>query len=264
VINERSATPSRVNQSRLANAVRHACLAGFGLLVACSLSANGVTYLSDDRSTSISAQGPSAHTSTPNTTATDIPAMDFLDRHLSASGTVAWQQMNGWTPAPTIGTARQDATFTANQISVNSSLSVTAGGDPYGSHYSPGCSGSVSASSFFEIEFSVAAATQYNYMFDFDPTSTLTTANLCLISANHGSQQLFRTSGDYISGILAPDTYTLQFVLASTASGAQSGFNSGSAVFNFTPTPAPEPTAFALVGVGMVMLGLWRRREKKA
>jgi len=261
-MNEQSMTVARANQSLFAKSIRNACVAGLGLLAIGCFSASGVTYVSDTRSTTVSAQGPSTHTTTPNTSVTDTPAMAFIDRQLSASGTVCWQQMNGWTPAPTTGTARQDATFTPTQISVNSSLSVSAGGDPYGSHYAPGCSGTVTASSLFEVEFSVATATQYNYMFNFDPTSTLTAASLWLVSDTHGSQQLFRTSGAYVSGILAPDTYTLQFVFASTAIGAQSGYNSGVATFNFAPAPVPEPTTFAVFGLGLVALGVWCRKEQ--
>lgn len=256
-------TLSPFHQNLFANSLRNASLLAAGFLVAASFTAQGVTFLSDNRHTSVTVQGPSAHTSTPNTTVTDTPTIDFLDKHLSASGTVSWQQMNGWTPAPTTGTARQDATFTPTQIAINSSLSVSAGGDPYGSHFSPGCSGSVSANSYFEIEFSVATQTQYNYMFNFDPTSTLTAANLTLISENHGSQQLFRTSGAYVSGILAPDTYTLQFVFGSTANGAQSGYNSGTAIFNFAPAPVPEPTSFAVFGLGLLALGTFRRKGAK-
>jgi len=254
-------TQSPINQSSVANRVRTACLAG--LLVAGGVSAHGVTFVSDNRSASVSAHAPNAHASAPNTSVLDTPAIYFVDRHLTASGSVCWQDMNGWSPAPTTGTARQDATFTPNQISVTSSLSVSAGGDPYGNHCSPGASGSVTANSLFEIQFSVDTATLYNYMFNFDPSATLTAANLSLISANHGSQQLFRTSGAYASGLLAPDTYTLRFVFGSSAVGAQSGYNTGSAVFNFTPAPVPEPTAFALVGMGMVALGIYGRRGFK-
>lgn len=260
VMSAQSMTPSAASRNLLTNRMGKACLVG--LLVAASLSARGVTYLSDHRSTSVSAHAPSGHASTPNNNATDTPSVDFIDRHLSASGSVNWQGMNGWTPAPTSGSAQQNATFTPNQIGINSLLFVSAGGDPYGVHYSPGASGSVTASSIFEIEFNVATTTQYNYLFDFDPTSTLTVANLSLSSENHGSQQLFRTSGAYVSGVLAPDTYTLQFVFASAAVGAQSGYNSGSAIFNFAPSPVPEPTAFALVGLGLIALGMLRRKRR--
>lgn len=252
-----------MNRNLFANSVRNVSLLASGMLVAASLTAQGVTFLSDNRHTSVTVQGPSAQTSTPNTSVTDTPTIDFIDKHLNANGTVSWQQMNGWTPAPTTGTARQDATFSPTQIAVTSSLSVSAGGDPYGNHFAPGCSGMVAANSYFEIQFSVATDTQYNYMFNFDPTSTLTAASLSLSSANHGTQQFSRTSGAYVGGILAPDTYTLQFVFGSTAVGAQSGYNSGSAIFNFAPSPVPEPTSFAVFGLGLLAFGTFRRKAAK-
>lgn len=198
----------------------------------------------------------------PNSSSTDTPLAQFADMHLNTSRSVGWQEMGGWTPAPTSSSARQDTTLAPNQIGMNTLLFVSVGGDPYGVHCAPGASGTAWASSVFEVQFNVANPTQYDYLFDFTPTSTLTTASLFLIS-NSGSQQLMRTSGMSVSGMLDPGTYTLRYEFGSRATGAQAGYSSSSFMFNFTPELAPEPSAFALFGIGLVTLGLLRRNQQQ-
>jgi len=100
----------------------------------------------------------------------------------------------------------------------------------------------------FEVSFFVASLMGYDYSFEFSPSSTLDTASLTLASQNHGTQQLFGTSGLPVAGVLAPDTYTLIYTFASMASGDQVGNDFSSIIMNFTPTP--EPTAGALLGPG--------------
>jgi len=262
VMNAQSMTRRIGNQNAGASCTRKAWLAGMGLLVAGCLDMGAVTLISDHRSVSVAVQAPSSYVMNPNSGTTDTPYAQFADAHLNASGSVCWQDMAGWTPAPTSGSVRQDATLTPNQIGMNTLLFVSVGGDPYGVHCAPGASGTAWASSVFEIQFSVANPTQYDYLFDFTPTSTLTTASLFLTSAN-SSQQLFRTSGTPATGILDPGTYTLHYEFASRATGAQAGYSSSSFMFNFTPELVPEPSAFAVFGMGLIALGVLHRKGPK-
>lgn len=264
-MNAQSMTRSTRTSNQPAHRVLKSFLAGLGLLVAGCVEGNGVTLLSDNRSVSVSVQAPPGHTMNPGGTRTDSPSTHFTDGHLSASGSVGWEGMNGWTPASTYGSARQDATLTPNQIGMSAVLFVSVGGDPYGVHYPAGASGAAWASSVFEVEFSVASSTAYTYMFDFDPSSTLTAARLLLVSDDQESQILSRTSGAAVTGWLNPGTYTLRYDFSSRAVGAQAGYNSSSVVFNFAPGPVPEPTAFALFGLGLIALGtLGRSNLRKA
>lgn len=233
------------------------------LLVAVSLPARGVTLVSDNRSVSVAVQAPVAHVQNPTCSATDTPAAHFADSHLGASATIGWEEINGWTPASTYGSVRQDAVLTPDQIGMNSLLFVSVGGDPYGVHCPTGASGTASARSVFDIQFSIASQTEYTYLFNFDPTSTLLTANLLLISDSAGAQQLTRTFGSVGYGILDPGIYTLHYDFSSRAIGAQSGYNSSSVLFNFSPGPVPEPSAFALLVVGAVAMAAVSRHQRR-
>jgi hypothetical protein len=238
-------------------------LAGLMLLVAVGFPARGVTLVSDNRSVSVVVSAPAVHAQTPNCSATDRPSAHFADSHLGASATIGWEDINGWTPASTYGSVRQDALLTPDQIGMNNLLFVSVGGDPYGVHCPTGASGTAWARSVFDIQFSIATRTEYTYLFNFDPTSTLLTANLLLISDSTGPEQLARTFGSPGYGVLDPGLYTLHYDFSSRAIGAQSGYNSSSVLFNFSPGPVPEPSAFALLVVGAVAMAAMNRSWKR-
>jgi len=231
------------------------------LIAVAGAQADPISYLSDTRSVSVSIQASSPLATSPQAGATNCPATPFNDPHLNSSCSINWQEVNGWTAAPSTGSASQDVSYGPNQITLASSLSVNVGGDPFGSHFPTPASGTVHAETIFEVGFFVASLTGYDYTFDFSPSSTLTTASLTLSSGNHGTQQLFGTSGTPVSGLLAPDNYILTFDFASTASGDQVGNDFSSINFNFTPTP--EPTAGALLVLGLITFALRRRKNAK-
>jgi len=227
-----------------------------------AVQADPINFLSDTRSVTVGIQTSSSLAESPSAGATNHPGTPFNDPHLNSSCNVGWHEVNGWTAAPTTGSASQDITYSANQITVMSSLSVNVGGDPFGFHFPSPASGTVRAATMFEVGFFVGSLTAYDYSFDFSPSSTLETATLTLMSQNHGTQQLFSTSGVPVAGVLEPDTYTLIGIFSSTASGAQAGNDFGSITVNFTP--APEPTTGALLVLGALMLGFWRRKNSAA
>ena len=228
------------------------------LMAVVSVQADPITYLSDTRDVSVWIQADSALAQAPHAGATNQPSAPFNDTHLSSSCNVGWQAVNGWTAAPSTGSAAQDVSYGPDQITVVNSLAVNVGGDPFGFHFPTPASGIVRAESMFEVRFFVASLTDFSYSFDFSPSSTLTTAMLTLASDNHGTQQLFSTSGVPVAGMLAPDTYTLSGAFSSLASGAQAGNDFSSITMNFTP--APEPTAGALLVMGVVVVRISRRK----
>lgn len=230
--------------------------------IAASVQANPVAFLSDTRNVSVSIQTSSPFAEAPHSGATNQPGTPFNDSHLNSSCNVGWHEVNGWTAAPTTGSAVQDVTFGVNQITVVNSLSVNVGGDPFGFHFPEGASGTVHAAAFFQVGFFIGSLTDYEYSFDFSPSSTLESATLTLSSLNHGTLQLFGTSGLPVAGVLEPDTYTLSGLFSSSASGAQAGDNFSSFTINFVPTP--EPTTGALLVLGVAMLGCWRRKSSKS
>lgn len=231
------------------------------IAVALRVQADPVVFLSDTRSVSVSIQTSSPLAASPHAGATNQPGTPFNDPHLNSSCNVDWQEVNGWTAAPSTASAAQDVTFGPDQITLVNSLAVNVGGDPFGFHFPTPASGTVHAETMFEVSFFVASLTSFNYSFDFLPSSTLETATLTLASENHGTQQLFGTSGLAVEGMLAPDTYTLSCLFSSSASGAQAGNDFGSITVNFVP--APEPTTSALVVLGLAVITL-RRRQKLA
>lgn len=229
------------------------------IAVAARVQADTVNYLSDTRSAGVWIQTSSPYAQAPNAGSTNQPGTPFHDSHLNADCNVGWQPVNGWTAASTTGSASQDVSYDANQITVSSTLSVNVGGDPFGFHFPNPASGTVHAETMFEVSFNISTLMGYDYTFDFSPSPTLEAASLTLASVNHGTQQLFSTSGVPVEGVLAPDTYTLSGIFSSYASGAQAGNNFSSFTMNFTPTP--EPTTGALLLLGAVSLGLWRRNR---
>lgn len=238
-------------------------LLGLALLAIGSLSVRGVTLISDDRNVSVSLQVPAGHAHHSNSHHSDRPTTRFADGHIGTSGSIGWEAINGWTPASTYGSVRQDSVLTPDQIGMNCLLFVSVGGDPYGVHCPTGTSGTAWARSVFDVQFSIATRTQYTYLFDFDPSSTLLNASLLLISESAGSQQLARTFGSPCDGILDPGVYRLHYDFSSRASGAQSGYNSSSVLFNFSPSPVPEPSAFAVLIVGAVVVGMRARQSRR-
>ena len=231
------------------------------LQTAALVCADTINWLTDSRSVSVTIQTPSPPALGSQYGATNGPAAPFSDPHLNANGAIGWQEVNGWTAAPTMGSATQDVSLTSSQITLANSLSVSVGGDPFGFHFPAPASGTVHAAAFFQVSFFVASLTGYDYTFDFSPSPTLQTALLTLGSLNHGTQQLFSTSGSPVTGVLEPDTYTLTCDFSCFASGAQAGNNFSSLVMNFTP--APEPSTGALLVLGFVVLGAWGRRNGK-
>lgn len=229
------------------------------LLAAASVHGNPVNYLTDTRSVRVGLEADSPHALVPHAGATNQPGAPFNDPHLSANGSIGWQEVNGWTAAPTTATAVQDVSLTGSQITLMNSLSVNVGGDPFGFHFPVAASGTVHADAFFQVSFFVASLTDYDYTFDFSPSPTLETAVLTLDSLSHGNQQLFSTSGSPVAGVLQPDTYTLTCSFSSFASGAQAGTIFSSLVMNFAPA-VPEPSAGALFLLGLVVVSLRRRR----
>lgn len=241
----------------------------FILIMAMALLAAGrvhaqVTLLSDNRSVSVSVEAPSPPALNSSDSGTQTPSTPFGDLNLKLNRSIGWQEVDGWQADPASASAIQNATFSSSQITLDSHLSVSVGGDPYGYHFPPGASGTAQAISYFEVTFSIAGPLEYSYLFDFDISPTLQTADCTLSSVNHGVQQLFRTHETPITGLLETDTYTLSFNLSILAAGDQAGDNYGSMTFTLAPdlTVIPEPSTSLLLG--LALFGLLALKAKRA
>ena len=232
------------------------------LLLMAGLPAGAATYLSDTRAVSVSVQTPNPPALGAYSGATNNPSAPFADLHLGAGCSIGWQEVNGWTASPAMGAATQEVSITESQITVVNNLSVSVGGDPFGFHFPTPASGTVRADALFQVSFFVASLTDYDYTFEFSQSPTLESAVLTLGSLNHGTQQLFSTSGSPVTGVLEADTYTLTCNFSSFASGDRAGNNFSSLVVNFGSS-VPEPSTGALVLLGLVVLGAWRRKATK-
>jgi len=211
--------------------------------------AQPITLLSESRWVNASGTAPNPPALTSNKTIVNAPITAFSDFHGDASVAIGWTETNGWQAPPTSSSASQDSSLSPVHFNLSSHLFVQAGGDPYGTHFPSGIAGTAQADSYFEVSFSVPSHLSYDFLYDFDVTPTLQTADCTLSSLNHGSVRLFRTSGTPLSGSLEPDTYTLHCELRSLAAGDQAGFAFNSLTINFVPEPSSASLlAAALLG----------------
>jgi hypothetical protein len=230
----------------------HARLLSIGLILGLAAGrsyAQSVTLLSESRWVSASGFAPNPPALSPNQMISNAPLTAFSEFHGNANAAIGWLATNGWQAPPTSSSAGQDSSLSPVQFNLSSHLFVQAGGDPYGTHFAPGLAGTAQAGSYFEVSFSVPSRLAYDFLYEFDVTPTLQTADCTLSSLNHGSVQLFRTFGTPLSGSLEPDTYTLRCEFRSLAAGDQAGSAFNSLTIEFVPEPSSGSLlAAALLG----------------
>jgi len=249
--------------------MRFEFIAVMALMVVGQSNAQTLNFLSENRSVSGDVSGSVAGTSfSTNTAAAMGPTAPFDDFHANLGVGFSWPAFTyssgnyteADTGAPTCAKATQDSTITPSSITAVMSVTGHPGGnDGQGGVYN--LNGQANAHSSLEIVFTVLSPLQYDLV---GSVSALGPNSYQLTSARHGSIfQPVQVGSIHYSGILAPDTYTLEERIDWFGAGANQGGQSMQMNFTISGVSAvPEPSSGLLLGAGLAGFAALRRWKR--